>query len=333
MLFEKKWPLVIQSFTADGTMSGLVTVASTDDFRAKQLVHISAAGLDTLELEVKRVISATELYVGEPGRRMETRTDVSDYTTALAAQITAHEQPRPAIQPNQILRAVYAEEPAVAFRVLSVDVQGNPIGGSGGIASDVNVSKWGNAATTLGQKPMSSSVPVTLASDQSPLPVSVTIDLDPDVDGVSVYGVDESTALQQLYVDPTGRARVITGEQGAMVDVATQVVVSFDETAFVDLIDYPLPSGETLFLGAVTVSVASAYAEAEVVVVDGATTTPVRHYYFNGGQPVVHEVFPRYREILGNGTARLKIRARAAANVGSNYRSGTGWAAINGYRR
>ncbi len=47
-------------------------------------------------------------------------------------------------------------------------------GGSSAPTSNVNVAQWGGVATTLGQKVMASSVPVTLASDQSTLAVNLT---------------------------------------------------------------------------------------------------------------------------------------------------------------
>lgn len=58
---------------------------------------------------------------------------------------------------------------------LSLDTSGNlrtvgtftPSG-----TQNVNVTQWGSAATTLGQKVMASSVPVVLASDQAAIPVS-----------------------------------------------------------------------------------------------------------------------------------------------------------------
>lgn len=43
---------------------------------------------------------------------------------------------------------------------------------AGGIPSNVNVAEWGGTATTLGQKVMASSVPITIASNQSAIPVS-----------------------------------------------------------------------------------------------------------------------------------------------------------------
>lgn len=45
--------------------------------------------------------------------------------------------------------------------------------GSSGSTTDVNVTKWGGAATTLGAKTSAASVPVTIASDQASFPVTV----------------------------------------------------------------------------------------------------------------------------------------------------------------
>lgn len=45
--------------------------------------------------------------------------------------------------------------------------------GGGGVAENVNVSAWGGVATTLGQKAMAASVPVVIASDQSPVDTNV----------------------------------------------------------------------------------------------------------------------------------------------------------------
>lgn len=47
-----------------------------------------------------------------------------------------------------------------------------PASGSTVIASNVNVEEWGGTITTLGQKTMAASVPVTFASDQSAIPTT-----------------------------------------------------------------------------------------------------------------------------------------------------------------
>ena len=179
-LYEKRWPTNIESFTLNGGSDGLITVSDTTGFFVSQIVFISATGLPQLELKVKRVISATQLYVGPNGSNsnIDTRTNVSAYTVALNAQIYATEQLRPNIQENYITRAVYQEEPAVALRVIQVDKLGNPVGGSGGVSSNTNVQSIGGVAFSLGQKTMASSFPIVIASNQSSIPVSLDLDLE-----------------------------------------------------------------------------------------------------------------------------------------------------------
>jgi len=126
-MYERSWPGTVAPLTVDGALDGMATVASTQNFYAKQKVTVSAAGLPSLSLEVKRVTSATEMYVGPPSPSMNTRASLLGYTVALAAQVSAAEQPRSSIDPENIIRGAYADEPAVAFRVLAVDWLGNPV--------------------------------------------------------------------------------------------------------------------------------------------------------------------------------------------------------------
>ena len=53
-----------------------------------------------------------------------------------------------------------------------------PVTMGGGGTGDVNIQEYGGVATSLGQKAMAASMPVTLASDQSPLPVTVSAGTD-----------------------------------------------------------------------------------------------------------------------------------------------------------
>jgi hypothetical protein len=61
-----------------------------------------------------------------PGKEMTAYADVSAYTVADGAYIFAAEQLIPKIAPEDIVNAVYARDPAVAWRVLGVDEFGNP---------------------------------------------------------------------------------------------------------------------------------------------------------------------------------------------------------------
>jgi hypothetical protein len=112
-------------FTSNGTTSGVVTVADTKGFKVKARVTISATSLPNLNLEIKRVLSKTQLIVGAPGNILF-KTDISLYTVALNSTIHQPEQDRPGIPTEQHERAVYEEEPTLAKRVFIVDEYGNP---------------------------------------------------------------------------------------------------------------------------------------------------------------------------------------------------------------
>jgi hypothetical protein len=138
MALERSWSAIpARSFTSDGTDSGKVTISSTKNFKVKQQVVIKATSLPDLLLEVKRVISSTELLVGLKGN-IKLRTNISAYTTILSASISAPEQERPSISPADYERFVIEEEPTLAKRVILVDSLGNKIDDDDG-AIDVNI--------------------------------------------------------------------------------------------------------------------------------------------------------------------------------------------------
>lgn len=111
-------------FTSDGGVDGLISLPSTRGFKVKARVVLSANTLPNLDLEVKRVISSTQLRVGPKGDILA-RQDVSAYTTALNASIEQPEQNRPGIPTEQHERAVFEEEPTLAKRVIGVDEFGD----------------------------------------------------------------------------------------------------------------------------------------------------------------------------------------------------------------
>ena len=122
MLTERKWAAIApQAFTANGTQYGVITVASTLDYRVKQKVIIKGDSLLTLtELEVKEVISETQLAVGKLGNITE-RFDLSAYTTAANSTLEAPRQDRSKINPDVYNRVIFEEEPILANRNILVD--------------------------------------------------------------------------------------------------------------------------------------------------------------------------------------------------------------------
>lgn len=128
MANEKTWSTVPpQAFTANGGAIGQVQVADTAGFRVKALVTISAPGLPSINLQVKRVVNNTDLFVGDPAKPINNHAvDLSAYTVAGSAQITQFEQDKTKLRPDDMDQATYETDPIVAWRTLNVDQYGNP---------------------------------------------------------------------------------------------------------------------------------------------------------------------------------------------------------------
>lgn len=135
MAFERTWERVGPlDFTADGTAGGLITVADVGLIKVKSKVKVTAIGLPDLVLEVKKVLSPTQFLVGpvqnknrqKGSKSLTDRTDISAYTTALSSQVVSTQQNKSRLKPEDVIQAVYEQEPSVALRTMSVDQYGNP---------------------------------------------------------------------------------------------------------------------------------------------------------------------------------------------------------------
>lgn len=126
-MLEKRFNAVPpQPFTANGTANGVVTVADTRLFKVKQRVFLRSNTVPSTDgLEVKRIISQTQLVVGPEKQPIHVHSDVSNFLVADNAVIGSNEQVRPSIPVEEFSRAVYEEEPTVAVRTMLVDKQGN----------------------------------------------------------------------------------------------------------------------------------------------------------------------------------------------------------------
>lgn len=126
MAIEKRLPSAPpQLFTANGTIGGKIEVASTDDFKVQQIVKLQSTSQDVKDFQVKRIISATEMFVGDPAKPITDRSDLSVYITGDGAFVFAIEQNRPSIPFEEYMRAMFCEEPTVAMRSSLVDKLGN----------------------------------------------------------------------------------------------------------------------------------------------------------------------------------------------------------------
>jgi hypothetical protein len=131
-MLEKRFIAVPpQIFIADGGVNGIITIVDTSLFKVKQEVVITGVSLPILDtVEVKRVISSTQMVIGPRGANINSVTNMSAYTVALGSAIFANEQKRPSIPLEEHERANYEEEPVVADRVILVDEMGDKYNGT-----------------------------------------------------------------------------------------------------------------------------------------------------------------------------------------------------------
>lgn len=132
MAIEKSWQAVPpQLFTVDGGQFGLITVTDASGFKAKQRVVVQSTTLGPLELQVKRVNSPTQLLlspINTPLNGPKSQLNLSSYTVVGGAFIYAGEQPKSVLKPDDILQAIYRQEPGTTIGVELDDQFGNPIG-------------------------------------------------------------------------------------------------------------------------------------------------------------------------------------------------------------
>lgn len=121
-VLEKRWLTASTSIT--GISDHIITVTSTKGFHTKQIVVLNNTGLPGLTQTVKRILSPTQLQVGDSDTSI---TAFSNPTAYSGGTLTVFEQERNKMGWEIVGRAVYQEEPAVALRNLLVDENGNPI--------------------------------------------------------------------------------------------------------------------------------------------------------------------------------------------------------------
>lgn len=127
-MFEKRLAAVPpQLFTTDGTANGKLTLVNTGLFKVKQQVILFRTAAQPEVLEVKAIIDITTMYLGPLAQTIDKRSDLSAYTVANGSGIMANEQKRPTVPQEEVQRAVYEEEPVVAYRVIGVDQFGNTV--------------------------------------------------------------------------------------------------------------------------------------------------------------------------------------------------------------
>lgn len=231
MAIEKKWPAVApQLFTADGGQHGVVKVTSAAGFKVKQRVIISALTQPNLTLQVKRVIGPDTIIVGEiPTKQGEQsltqRKDLQAYTVALGAYIFAEEQDKATLRPDDILQAVYRQEPGTTIGVEIDDQYGNAI-------DSVRDSNGINRLAVDGQFHAEVDVQVDVDVDGYYDPTT-----NPDPDNIGLIGHTRSEDTDQ-----TDQVQRITAKRGTTdTDTVSQDVSIHDHNGNRFDIGNPLP--------------------------------------------------------------------------------------------
>jgi hypothetical protein len=163
MAIEKRWAEVQQQlFSADGTEKGIITVASACGYFVKQFVSVQSLSQPAQRLQVKRVLSPTQIMVGPPDKNIYSNADLRNYTVADGAAVFAAEQERNHIPFEEHRRAIFAEEPIVADRTIVVDQCGeywselNPFP----VTGNLTISEKGNT------EPLQTTVTIASVGDQ-----------------------------------------------------------------------------------------------------------------------------------------------------------------------
>ena len=117
--FSQQSQLLIE----DGSIDGIITVASTYRIKVGQLLVFKSNSAATKVAKVQRVISQTQFIVVDPKESIITKNklDMSMFLLADTATVEFSEDRRPVIDLLEIQRQVYEEEPTVALRSHLVD--------------------------------------------------------------------------------------------------------------------------------------------------------------------------------------------------------------------
>jgi hypothetical protein len=106
-------------------LNSQIIVSSTRGLHPKQQVTLSIPGQTPLLVEIKRVLSATNITVGEPNQGIKNQYNQTILVPYDGGTFTAYEQSRNPMGMEPVIRAVYEEEPTIALRTVMVDPLGN----------------------------------------------------------------------------------------------------------------------------------------------------------------------------------------------------------------
>lgn len=126
MANERRWDAYVSTpITVNGTTDGIITVADTFGLYTKMEVSLVSNSQLKVNLQVKAVLSPTQVQLGPINGNLNSFSDLSAFLVSDAATIFANRQLFPNIKPDDIDQSTYAREPIVAKRNILVDKYGN----------------------------------------------------------------------------------------------------------------------------------------------------------------------------------------------------------------
>jgi len=141
MSTERRWDAYSTTpLTADGTLNGIISVADTFGLYTKMAVSLASNTQPKTTFQVKAVLSPTQVQLGLPSTDLNQFSDLTAFTVADSADLTAPRQNIPVIKPDDIQNAVYAREPIVGLRQAQVDKYGRYIDSTVGDDGKVRLS-------------------------------------------------------------------------------------------------------------------------------------------------------------------------------------------------
>ncbi len=238
-MLEKRFPAVApQALTSDGTSTGVVTVADTSLFKVKQEVILSANTLPNRDdVEVKNVLSPTQLVVGPKTGDITSVSNVSAYTVALSAAIFANAQLRPKISSDHFERAVYEEEPTVAKRVILVDKFGQKYETDNPLPVQLS-----DGSINIGTVNANLDVQLT---DKESAPGEEDYDVTRVGDGVNQLKVNTDGSINVILENSVDQPEVVVSEFNQVSSVASSVTTN--------LLTFSIPVAKRLILTRVEV--------------------------------------------------------------------------------
>jgi hypothetical protein len=216
-IFQTKWPSVLLGPIS--VSNYIVTVPSTYGLAVNQIV-VLRLGTKAKEFEIKRVLSDTELQLGQTNSGLKTFLNPTEFD---GGTLEMSEQERNKLGFEYVLRAVYQEEPAVALRSILVDWMGqhysetNPLPVSGSLTVDIGneveiKNDSGNPVPVSGEVSISSLPEVEIKNDiNNPIPSSIyTPDGNPNASTNPVWVTGEMNAniTSGFSLDAFSRLRV-----------------------------------------------------------------------------------------------------------------------------